>query len=497
MSSDSHNLHVGRGVLATLMIAALAGCATGEAQGVEDVVELPEAFKRAVPVEGPALDRWCSDFGAPQLERMVNLTFTENLDLMAAWARLEQAEAVARQAGAALWPVVEASGQASIGSRALPTPQGLETFSQEQFQASVAAGWEIDIWGKLRKQREAAVLDALALRADAQGLALSLTSEVAEAYFDVVYQQQRAELFTEQLETSRRYLELTRLRLAQGQASALDVTQQRQQIQGLEAQLRLIVNQEELAEQRLAVLLGEPPQQEVSVAAEELPEVPPLPAAGVPADLLERRPDLRAARIRLEAADARIAVAVRDQLPSLRLSASLFVQAPSLAELLDALLYQLAAEISQPIFDGGRRDAVIDAARAQRRALLYTYGQALLLALQEVERAMVSEATQVDFIELLEQQRQTAVTTLELARERYRRGGDYLRVLTALQTLQQVEQSILDARRQRLSFRVQTCRALGGGWTRAIEPPAQGAADEPAPQQEEAAPDTTTDAEGR
>jgi outer membrane protein TolC len=192
--------------------------------------------------------------------------------------------------------------------------------------------------------------------------------------------------------------------------------------------------------------------------------VPPLPYPGVPAELVARRPDIQAAFLRLRADDKRTAAAVADLFPKIRLSASMFFQERELANLFDKLLWSLAGLVSQPLFDGGRRFAEIDRAEAAAQEQLVVYGQTVLLALREVQDALVSEARQAEFVRSLEAQLESARQALELSRDRYRQGAvDFLRVLTALQTMQQIEQNLVEARRKQFSNRIQLCRALGGG----------------------------------
>lgn len=456
---------------------------------VDEVVEVPAQFEAPAPdVSKPALEQWCSDFGQPQLDAAVTRAFEDNLDLRVSWARLDQSMALLRQTESNLYPTVDLQGSAAGNRQQIfgfqpPGPDGsgggvvVRADVIEQYRASVGASYEVDLWGKLKAQREASRLDVSAARADVETIALSLTSSVASAWFDVIAQRQKRALVEEQIEINERYVELLKLRLAQGSATALDVNQQQQQIELLRGQLQTIDQQRALAEQRLAVLLGQPPAQGaelVDASIAELPALPELPGAGVPADLLERRPDLRSAQLRLEAANKRIAVAVRQRLPSLRLSASLFLQAQELGNLLDELLWSLTASLAQPLIDGGRMRAEVARAEAAQREALYNYAKTLLTAINEVEGAMVSEHYQANFIEELERQRDLAASSLELARARYQRGGlDFLRVLTSLQALQQIEQNLVDARRLQLSNRIQLCRALGGTWTRQLEAPGQ------------------------
>ncbi|MGM0556621.1 MAG: efflux transporter outer membrane subunit [Myxococcota bacterium] len=465
-----------------ILIAAVAGVALAtaschaekKADEAEEIVEVPDSYGD-VAVDGVATDQWCSDFGATSLDRLVEQTWQQNLDLKAAWARLEQSEAVVRESRAPLWPQMSVSASFNnskqfIGN--IDTPPGVDLSSDatSTFSVGAAASYEIDIWGKYRKRARAAALDRDAARAAAESLAITLTSQVAEAWFDVVAQRERIALLEAQIEVSEDYLGLTKMRFERGLATGLDLTQQQQNLESLRGQLATAQSRLQTSEHRLAVLTGRPPGTDIDIALREMPEMPALPDPGVPADLVEQRPDVRAALLRLKAADQRTAAEVADLLPTLRLSANVQYQAEEIANLFDSLFYNLAAEASQSVFEGGRRRAQVDRSEAVAEEQLYNYGQTLLGAMREVRDALVLEQQQTTFIESLEKQVESAQAALGVSRDRYRRGAlSYLRVLTALQSLQQAERTLLDARRQQFSHRISLCRALGGTWTRDLE----------------------------
>lgn len=474
-----------------ILIAAVAGLALAtaschaekKADEADEIVEVPDTYGD-VAVDGVATEQWCSDFGESSLDRLVEQTWQQNLDLKAAWARLEQSEAVVRESQAPLWPQMSVSASVNrskqfIGN--IDTPPGVDLSSDatNTFSVGAAASYEIDIWGKYRKRARAAALDRDAARAAAESLAVTLTSQVAEAWFDVVAQRERIELLEGQIEISEDYLDLTEMRFERGFATGLDLTQQQQNLESLRGQLATAQSVLQTAEHRVAVLTGRPPGTDIDIGARQMPEMPALPAPGVPADLIEQRPDVRAAMLRLKAADQRTAAEVADLLPTLRLSANVQYQAEEIANLFESLFYSLGAEAAQSVFEGGRRRAQVDRSEAVAKELLYTYGQTLLGAMREVRDALVLEQQQTTFIESLEKQVDSADSALEVARERYRRGAlSYLRVLNALQSLQQVERTLLDARRQQFSHRISLCRALGGSWTRDLESSIDDSADE-------------------
>lgn len=481
---SDHRLQIAGMLLAVFGVAACSG--TKYTDEADEVVEMPGAYKET-DVDGEPLERWCSDFDAPQLEGLVDRAFESNMNLRQGWARLKQASAAARQAGAARWPTVTAEGSL----RRVEQPSIPVEIQNSQINASVGASYEVDLWGRMADRHKAAKLDRRAARADVEAMAMSLTTQIAENWFNLVHQRARVDLLESQYDVSERFLELTLVRLARGTTTALDVNQQRQQLQSLEGQLETARAQQETAKHQLAVLLGKPPQKDVTGDRRQLPEVPERPGTGVPADLLQRRPDIRAEMLRLKAADKRTAAAVKSQYPSLRLSANIFSQAGNLDQFFEEFFWDAMAAASQPLFDGGRRFAEIDNAESRAEAQLYAYGQAVLEALREVEDALALEDAQAGLVESLREQVETSRQALTLARERYQRGAaDYLRVLTSLRSLQSVEQSLLNARRQRLSHRVQLCRALGGTWTEALEDPTDEESDEEKPDEQGGSPAT-------
>ena len=329
-----------------------------------------------------------------------------------------------------------------------------------------------DDMARVRAGLYAAEQDTVAIRSDLETTAMTIAANVTERWFDVIEQRALRKLLERQLEVTSTNLELTMLRFREGDGSISNVYQQRQQEQTLEAQMEAVKLQEALAEKQLAALLGTSPARIVGRDRAVLPSPPPAPQTGVPASLLLRRPDLRAAKARLVAADYRVAQAIAARLPGLNLSGSIGLNSPSLSTFFESFVWNLTASLAGTIWDGGRLDADIDRTEAVVDEAVAAYGQALLTALVEVESALAQERLTRKRLEVLRRQSRTARATLEAARQRYQAGiGDYLTTLTALRSLQQAEQGQLSAERQLLSARVQVYRALGSRWTRDLTPP--------------------------
>jgi len=458
--------------LGVLLACALCGCRVHRVDpDPAPPVELPEGFARGLQGE-EGRERWWEEFQDPELDRLVEQALAGNLDLRAAWARLDQAEAAARKAGASLWPTLRLDGGASRTQQTLQIggPIGTVTSLTNQFSLSLAAAYELDLWGRIGAQRDGAALDYEATREDLAALAMTTAARVAETWFNLRERRAQLGLLGQQIQASRTFLELVELRFAQGQASALEVYQQRQQLAGLEAQVPPVEAAEALLGHQLAVLLGRAPGEQFPAGAAQLPVPPPLPASGIPAALAARRPDLRAARARVVAADHRLGAAIADLLPSIRLSGRLGYQAPRVDELLEDWVGSMAGSLAAPLFEGGQRRAEVDRARALREERLQDFGRILLRACQEVEDALVKIEKQEAYIKALERQLRIALDSLGEARSRYMRGlSDYLNVLTALAASQQVERNLLAARRDLLAGRIELCRALGGSWTDRLE----------------------------
>ena len=459
----------------------------------------PSAAEKPLEETPPSSDeeRWWRSFDDPTLARLVEQALHDNLDLHMAWARISQAQAMARTASAARYPQISAQGEANWNRSLLGF---LGAADQTTLRGSIPVSYEVDWFAKNAGTAEAARLDVQAARADVEAAAISVTAQIAEAWFDVLEARERTRLLHEDVLVNQEVLELVKLRFKQGLSPALDAHQQRQHLATTRARMQLAEMNERNARSRLSVLLGEFPRgQPYDKDRQALPALPSAPDVGMPANLLEQRPDVRAAARRLQAADERVAVAVASRLPTLMLNGSVGYAWTKFAPVNDssssdadttggagaqnpltskigkwqsAENYAAGAVLSIPLFDGLLRRGQLDQSRAKVREAMENHERVLLQAMLEVDTALVSERDQGRRIEMLNEQLSAARDTLQAAGDRYQKGlAEFLNFLNALDNEQQTELAVLAARREQLSYRIQLHRALGGHWTRELDAP--------------------------
>jgi len=465
-----------RNAVLVLLLAGLSCTVHKVREDVPPPVSVPERFPDAENGEPTPLF-WWEAFVDPELDRLEAKALTGNFDLRQAWDRLEQADALARQAGAAQWPEITFEAGAGRSMTSFGRGQFGGSVESDYIPLSLGAAYEVDIWKRVASLKRGAVLDREATRQDLDSIAMTLSAHVAEAWFTFLEEDAQLELLREQQETGRTFLELTLLRFSTGLSSALDVYQQRQQLASTRAQIPLAQARREVVRHQLAVLVGETALPDLGGESGRLSDLPPFPELGLPADLLKRRPDVIRAQLLLAAADHRVAAAVADRFPAVRIGGDTGFESYDFAEIgniFDNWVWSVMANLTWPVFDGGRRKAEVDRTRAVVRERLDAYGQTVLVAVQEVQDALVQERKQREYLNELEGQVTLAGDTLREARMRYVNGlSDYLPVLTALQSLQQLERSCLTARKNLLAYRVQLYRAMGGAWPEVLADPAE------------------------
>jgi NodT family efflux transporter outer membrane factor (OMF) lipoprotein len=457
-------------LLSGLLLSSCASFAPAARQA-RDEVTLPAAYSIENTLETPA-QRWWEKFEDSQLNALITEALSGNQSLASYWARLEKAKAQARKAGAELRPSLSGEAGASHSRRRTGDGSNSSTAENNNFFIGLSTSYEVDLWGRVKATRDAAELEAEASREDFNAAAMTVAAEIAERWVAIMSQRLQRELLEQQLSTNRIYLELVELRFRNSLASALDVLQQKQLLERIKAQMPLVDMQTRRLENQLALLLGRMPDKAPQIERQKLPALAGLPAAGLPVQLLENRPDIVAALRRLEVSDQSLAAAQADRLPALRLTGSAAYDSSELEDLFDNWLVNLGAALTAPVIDGGRRRAEVDISRAAVEQQLALYRQLVLTAVSEVENAMISEIKIRENIEALEKQLQAARNALAEARSRYINGlNDYLPVLTQLLSVQGLESDLIRRNEELLVARVSLYRAIGGSWVDDLAPP--------------------------
>ncbi|MEJ2199155.1 MAG: efflux transporter outer membrane subunit [Desulfuromonadales bacterium] len=453
-----------RGLLFAAILSAMVGCTLHEPSPVTLTVEPPPGYleSRESGMTNAPTERWWLAFQDEQLNRLMEELFRQNLELTQLIARLDQVESLVRINRSAQLPFLSSDGSLSRSQQ----PGLNDDFIGNTEQLSLVAGFELDLWGKLKARTKAAQLDYAAGQEDLQTLYIGLSARLADLYFLAV--EQRAQMaLNDQLvasyaDTEQRVERRYRL----GLAPAIDMYQSRQTQTAARSIRYLYEARLAEAEHAISVLLGRYPEQNKNGSLAKLPAAPDLPGIGIPADLLNNRPDLRAALTRVEAADERVAAAIADRFPTISLSGSYgTLRQDVTAGLLSGEFWSLLGNLSLPIVDGGRRRAEVDRQQAALREAVALYQQTVLNAFKDVEDALANNYATAQRLEQLAATAEATGATLRLSTDRYLAGlDDYLPVLTAQRTDFETRSNLLAAQRQLLVDRISLARALGGSW---------------------------------
>ena len=445
-------------------------------------VDIPSSYSNTgegTEQGGAFPEKWWKEFKDETLDVLMERTLSGNLDLKAAVQRVKQAVSLAEKAGSPLFPSLSLEGSAAKTKQVMEArwPFKETVLFRNQFSVNALCSYELDIWGRIASLKDAAEMDALASGFDLQALAMSLSAEIATSYFNLVEALREKELISSQIETSRKLLKLLKLRFARGLATALDVYQQSEQLAALEALQAPVEERIGLIKNVIAVLQGSPPGSADDLNPKaSLPDLPPFPKAGVPADLLQRRPDLKAEKARLVAADHRIQASMAEFLPTIRLSARGGSQATKASDLFTNWIWNLASSITVPLFQGGRMSADLELKKAQYQEKLQVFGRKFLYAMKEAEDAIFQEKKKLEYIRGIRKKLQSSKLALEEAKRRYLRGlTDYIPVLRSLSAFQSAQREMLKAKRDLIVSRVKLYQALGGDWAGYLPPVARGA----------------------
>ncbi len=458
---------MGASALALILSGTLSGCAVGPDTRPPSAasLHLPGDFHSPSgdAADQVALAQWWTSFGDPQLSGLIDRALAGNNNLATAQARLRAARAALRGSRGALLPTLDASG--SVSRNEVVAGSG---FDGTNFQAGLDASWEADIFGRLSRTVEAARATADSSAASLADVQRSLVAEVALNYVDARQQQARLAVARDNLRIQDNTLQIVQWRTDAGLASEVELQQAIAQRSQTAAGIPSLEQTYESDANQLAILLGVNPgsiQAELA-PAKAIPLGPDNVENGLPAELLARRPDLIVAQKNLVAELARVGVAEAQLYPALRFSGSLSTSSGNLGDLATNILGSLLGSISAPIFEGGQLRARVEQQQATADAALSTYRQAVLIALQDVENALIAIDRTKAREALLVTAETAARTSAELAQTRYESGLiDFQTLLNAQATQLSAQDSHTTAIAARANASIQLFKALGGGWS--------------------------------
>ncbi len=462
---------VHRFMLISTAALCLGGCVPVDPRPDLAVAITPHYAAGGRETAAPVKADWPKLFRSAELNRLVERAEGDNFDIAVALARITQAEAQARIAAASLYPTLDGSANASrsLSAGTLRSKRGPFSSSVgNQFSLGLSASYELDFWGKNRAAAEAGRLNAEATRFDRDVVALTAVSSVVSAYFQVLAAQDRLRIARENIVVAERTLKVIQARLSVGTATQLDIAQQESVVAQQKASvppLDLEVRQQRVT---LALLLGVPPAT-LSVKGGSLNAIAaPAVRPGIPAQLLQRRPDIAEAEAKLSAQEATVLKARAALFPDITLTGQGGLESAVLKNLFrpDAVFASAAAGLAQPLLDGGALKADIDLEKGTADELLATYRKTIVSAFSDVENALIGVQENSRHERLQAETVASAKRAYTITEQRLREGTiDIVTLLSTEQTLFQAQDQLSQIRLQRLLSYVDLFKALGGGWT--------------------------------
>ncbi|QQX59102.1 efflux transporter outer membrane subunit [Pseudomonas chlororaphis] len=461
-----------------LGLLSLAACTVGpDFQRPEGPrVEAWASPQKAAPsqvVTSPLDERWWDVFNDPQLSALSRRVLTDNLDLQLATSRLQQSRAARQVITAERYPTSSASGgyaRKRNSGEGLNDPSGHEGKSAfNLWDAGFSASWELDFWGRVRRETEAADATLEVAENDRRGVLLSVLAETAQDYIQLRGVQSTRAVTEQNLDVARHSLKLSQLRLADGVATDLDVAEAAAQVATIESQLPALQQRQAQLINALSLLMGEPPQAlHAELAADApVPQTPSQVAIGLPSQLAERRPDIRQAEARLHAATASIGVAKGDFYPRITLSGNFGSQAMQLSDFgsWGSRQFGIGPQFSLPLFDGGRLRGMLHLREAQQQEAAVAYQQTVLRAWHEIDDQLTRyNSSQLRRDSLAEAVRQNQIA-LRTAQQQYVEGVvDFVNVLTVQGALLATQEQLVESSTGVSLAMVGLYKALGGGW---------------------------------
>ena len=466
-----------------VIVLMLSGCTTVGPDHREPQVAVPASYVEPYAGGEARLERWWRGFGDAQLAGLVEQALAQNLDLEMAAARIREARAMEGVAGAGASPQLAAEASVTrqrISENAIPAPPGagggggsgfgLPGQEFTTFRAGFDASWELDLFGRNKREREAATARTGAALWNRRDVEVAVAAEVASAYLRLRTLEGRIANAEAELARRERFEQLVAARARGGLVTGQDLEQQRSERSAAAAAIPALQAEAKAQIHALGVLTGQAPgalATQLAAPAAGIAPSPPAVPPGLPSELLRRRPDIRAAERELAAATADVGVAVADLYPRISLTAAPALVSTALGSLLDwgSRSFSVGGALHWPLFDGGRRKANVEVRGARQEQAMIAYRKAVLTALQDVEDALGRVDGDRRQLAELELARTSAGRAEEIARTRYRGGLVTLsEVLVAQQRRLSLEEQVIETRGALARDTVALVKALGGGW---------------------------------
>jgi NodT family efflux transporter outer membrane factor (OMF) lipoprotein len=463
---------------AAALVAISAGCGAVGPDYEAPEPAVPAGFREAhaaltaAPADAGA---WWRRLGDPVLDGLVARAARQSLDIREALARVQEARALRGVARAEHFPVLDSEVSYRRRRDSENTPLGPFAVEADRYFAGFEASWEIDLWGRIRRLVEAADADLAATVEAARAVAVAVAAETAASYVELRAMQERIAIARNNIALQEQTLALVRARFESGLVGERDVAQAASNLATTRSRVPALASAQRTAENRLTVLLGLPP----GALAEELAAAKPVPvppveiAVGVPADLVRRRPDVRAAERELAAETARIGVAEGELYPRLTLLGSLGLESDHVSDLVDSgsKVFGIGPSIRWNVFDAGRLRGRVAAQDARADQAFVRWERAVLVALEETENAMTAFVLEQARRAQLDEAVTEARRAVEFAGTQYREGlTDFQNVLDSERELADLDDQLAQSRAAITANAVALYRALGGGWGGAAEP---------------------------
>ncbi len=433
-----------------LEITIISSCAWQTTKIIAPV-SLPDKFSETG--EKNFDNRWWQAFEEPLLNKLVEKALNENFSIKVAFDRIKKAEAIAKKERAAGYPNL--SGDAKY----------FHDFDISE-SLSLSAGFEIDIWGRLNAAKDAAEFDSIATKEDYYASEIILAAEVAKSFYAFVKEKGIIEISEKEVSNAEKILTIFYGQFSIGNTSAVNILEQRKHIESIKNRIIKANADKKIAEHRMAALLGSPSYiNEISKRNSELPEIPPLPNTGIPAALIDRRPDVRSKYFKVVANDRRVASAISSRFPNISLFASKTTTKTPVYNLFEHWTTSIGADILASLFDAGYKKAEVEEKKTILSESINNYGETILNALKDTEEALTRDKEKCLLLANIKSQLELAKSVAEQKFDNYKKGiGNFTDFLFSVDTVANLEISYLTEHLNAIEARIDLYKALGGSW---------------------------------